>query len=236
MNHVIYKVREDLRLNSSEKARISGERFFKEEVKLYGMKASVIRAIAAENWIEVKTYPKTDIFLICEELWRSGYFEEAAVAIEWIIRMEKKITAEDFLIFERWIHQYVSNWAICDTLCNHPVGDLVMKHPELLADLKKWTQSPNRWVKRASAVSLIVPARKGLFLPHIFEIAELLMTGRDDMVQKGYGWMLKAASEAHREEVFCFVVNHKEKMPRTALRYAIEKMPEEMRRTAMARG
>jgi 3-methyladenine DNA glycosylase AlkD len=108
-----------------------------------------------------------------------------------------------------------------------------MKDPELLADLKKWTQSPNRWARRASAVSLIVPARKGLFLPDIFEIAELLLTDKDEMVQKGYGWMLKAASAAHREEIFQFVLKHKAIMPRTALRYAIEKMPEEMREKAM---
>jgi len=233
MEQIIEQIRNDLRLNSSEKERISGERFFKEEIKLYGMKASMMRQIAQNGWQEVKNCSKAEILNLCEEFWKSGYFEESIVAIEWVIHLKKQISADDFRILERWVHQYVSNWASCDTLCNHPVGDLVMKHPEFLADLKRWTQSPNRWVKRASAVSLIVPARKGLFLSDIFEIAELLLTDRDDMVQKGYGWMLKAASEAHREEVFQFVVKHKAVMPRTALRYAIEKMPEEMRKSAM---
>jgi len=54
-------------------------------------------------------------------------------------------------------------------------------------------------------------------------------------VQKGYGWMLKAASEAHQQEVFNFVMRNKTRMPRTALRYAIEKMPPELRSQAMAR-
>lgn len=236
MKSIIEEIRNDLRLNSNEKDRITGERFFKEEVKLYGMKSSVVRQIASKGWNEVKTLPKTAVFSICEELWKSGYLEEAAVATEWIILLKKKITAEDFLIFERWVHQYITNWANCDGFCNHPVGDLVMKYPEFLNDLKIWTQSPNRWVKRASAVSLIVPARKGLFLPDIFDIAELLLTDKDDMVQKGYGWMLKAASEANREDVFQFVQKHKAIMPRTALRYAIEKMPEEMRKRAMEKG
>ena len=56
---------------------------------------------------------------------------------------------------------------------------------------------------------------------------------RDDMVQKGYGWMLKAASQAHQEEVFSYVMQHKAVMPRTALRYAIEKMPPLLRAQAM---
>jgi len=55
----------------------------------------------------------------------------------------------------------------------------------------------------------------------------------DDLVQKGYGWMLKAASEAHQREVFEYVMKNKTEMPRTALRYAIEKMPEELRKAAM---
>jgi len=88
-------------------------------------------------------------------------------------------------------------------------------------------------MRRASAVSLIIPARKGLFLDIIFEIANSLMLDKDDLVQKGYGWMLKAASESHQQEVFDFVMKKKSIMPRTSLRYAIEKMPEEMRKQAM---
>jgi len=77
-------------------------------------------------------------------------------------------------------------------------------------------------------VSLIMPARKGMFLKDIFEIADILLLNTDDMVQKGYGWMLKVASEKHQKEVFDYVMSKKAVMPRTALRYAIEKMPREL--------
>jgi 3-methyladenine DNA glycosylase AlkD len=55
------------------------------------------------------------------------------------------------------------------------------------------------------------------------------------MVQKGYGWLLKEASKKHQEEVFDFVMRRKAEMPRTALRYAIEKMPIDLKKRAMAR-
>lgn len=90
-------------------------------------------------------------------------------------------------------------------------------------------------MRRAAAVSLIIPARKGLFLKDIFGLAEILLSDSEDMVQKGYGWMLKAASEAYEDNIFSFVMNHKAQMPRTALRYAIEKMPEDMKKQAMAK-
>jgi 3-methyladenine DNA glycosylase AlkD len=72
-----------------------------------------------------------------------------------------------------------------------------------------------------------------LFLNDIFEIANTLLTDKHDLVQKGYGWMLKAASQAQEKEVFDFVMSKKSIMPRTALRYAIEKMPPELKSRAM---
>jgi 3-methyladenine DNA glycosylase AlkD len=131
------------------------------------------------------------------------------------------------------VDRYVTNWATCDTLCNHSVGTLVEMYPELLTALKGWATSPNRWMKRAAAVSLIVPARHGKFLQDILEIADILLMDKDDMVQKGYGWMLKAASQAHQQEVFNYVMRNKAVMPRTALRYAIEKMPQDFKKKAM---
>lgn len=99
-----------------------------------------------------------------------------------------------------------------------------------------WGRSQNRWKRRASAVSLIIPARKGKFLKEIFALADILLLDGDDLVQKGYGWMLKAASEAHQKEVFDYVISNKTTMPRTALRYAIEKMPKELKDEAMGIG
>lgn len=106
-------------------------------------------------------------------------------------------------------------------------------YPEHISELKKWATSSERFVKRAAAVTLIIPARKGLFLDDIFEIANILLLDKDDLVQKGYGWMLKAASEAHQQEVFDYLMSKKTVMPRTAFRYALEKMPADLRAEAM---
>jgi 3-methyladenine DNA glycosylase AlkD len=161
--------------------------------------------------------------------------EESFVACNWSYNMHKQYQPGDFSIFEKWVEKYVHNWATCDTLCNHTVGTLVEMYPELAEGLKKWARSGNRWVKRASAVSLIVPAKRGKFLPDVLEIADILLQDKDDMVQKGYGWMLKVASQAHQDEIFRYVMKNKASMPRTALRYAIEKMPPEKRKMAMER-
>jgi len=80
-----------------------------------------------------------------------------------------------------------------------------------------------------------VPTRKGLFHPLAYRIADALLTDTDDLVQKGYGWLLKAVAEADQSSVIDFVMQRRATMPRTALRYAIEKMPPELKHQAMAR-
>ena len=64
-------------------------------------------------------------------------------------------------------------------------------------------------------------------------IAKALLMDNDLMVQKGYGWMLKEASKCHQKQVFDLVMSNKDKMPRTALRYAIELMPKQLKTKAM---
>jgi 3-methyladenine DNA glycosylase AlkD len=106
-------------------------------------------------------------------------------------------------------------------------------YPDLISKTRKWAKSENRWFRRAAAVSLIVPVRDGLLLKEVFRTADILLTDDDDMVQKGYGWMLKEAGNVFPDEVFAYVMKHKAVMPRTALRYAIEKYPPAKRKQAM---
>ena len=113
------------------------------------------------------------------------------------------------------------------------VGSFIEKFPSYIANLKTWTASDNRWVRRAAAVTFILPGRKDNFLNDIFEISDRLLTDKDDLVQKGYGWMLKEASKSHQQKVFEYVMKNKKEMHRTALRYAIEKLPKDLRDKAM---
>jgi 3-methyladenine DNA glycosylase AlkD len=235
MNIIIESIRVELIKNSDEKTRISGERFFKESVKLHGLKSAATANIGKEHFANIRGKPKSEIFELCEELWQTGYMEEAFIACHWSYNVRKEYVPDDIKVFERWISNYVTNWATCDTLCNHTAGTLIEMFPEKISYLKKWAKLPGRWMKRASAVTLIVPARKGLFINDIFEISGILLLDRDDMVQKGYGWMLKSASEAHQKQVFDYVMKNKAAMPRTSLRYAIEKMPKELKTLAMAK-
>jgi 3-methyladenine DNA glycosylase AlkD len=235
MKAVIEDIRRQLRKNADKKTRESAQRFFKEKVLHYGVKSAVVGRIAGESFKSVKDKNKDEIFDLCDKLWRSGYMEESFIACDWSYRVHKDYEPADFVVFEKWVGKYVDNWALCDTLCNHTVGTFLEMYPLYVEELKKWAVSDNRWMRRAAAVSLIIPARHAKFLKDIFYLADILLEDADDMVQKGYGWMLKSASQAHQKEVFQYVMKNKAAMPRTALRYAIEKMPKDLKQKAMRR-
>ena len=233
MENLIDKIRQELVRSIDEKTQATSQNFFKEEIKYYGVKTDIVGKISKEYFKLIESKSKSEIFDLCDRFWQSGYIEESFIACNWSYYIHKHYEPEDFKIFEKWINDYVKNWASCDTLCNHSIGEFIEMYPEYLSKLKEFAKSENRWMRRASAVTLIIPARKGLFLNDILEIADILLLDKDDLVQKGYGWMLKAASQTNQKEIFDFVIKRKTTMPRTALRYAIEKMPKELRTIAM---
>ena len=131
------------------------------------------------------------------------------------------------------LKKYVDNWGRCDTFCGGFFGELILMYPGLAKKTRKWAKSKNRWLRRASAVILIPSLKKDRQLDNAFEVADILLHDNDDMVQKGYGWMLKVAADKHMDDVYQYVLRHRAEMPRTALRYAIEKMPDKLRKKAM---
>lgn len=171
--------------------------------------------------------------VLSEWLLDVGYIEERFIAFEFAYRIKKQYEEKDFKRFEGWVRKYVGTWMECDDISSHTLGYFVYTFPRYIDQLKKWARSSNRWFKRAACVSMIYSARRGQHLRDIFEIAGILLEDGDDLVQKGYGWMLKEASKKFQKQVFGFVMKNKKKMPRTPLRYAIEKMPVGMRKRAM---
>ncbi len=215
--------------------RTDYQRFFKEKLEHpVGMKTPVLRGVSNKVFRAVKPYGKNEILDICDEMLASGRRYMRFVAFEWAGKLEKQYEQEDFARFECWLKDYVGDWGSCDHLCG-VLGKLIAEFPGLSSRRKKWAVSKNLWLRRASAVALIEPVRRGLLLKDVFETAGMLLKDEEDLVQKGYGWMLKVTGDRFFEDARKFVMKHKHDMPRTALRYAIEKWPPAKRREAMRR-
>ena len=234
--NLISQIKGELINNIDPEYREGERRFFKGAIKNFGVRLPNRRKITAKFWPEVKKLNKADLFKLAEKMFKSGYNELTTIAGSWIWHRREKFRQEDFRVFAKWVDKYFDNWAKIDDFCTHSLSYLINKYPKLATQLLTWTKSKNRWTRRAAAVTLIHPfGKEKKYLAQILKTAETLLTDTDDMVQKGYGWMLKEASNHNQKEVFNFVMKHKNRMPRTALRYAIEKLPLKLKLKAMTK-
>lgn len=233
VSELLKAIHTDLVAAGDEVFKQKSQRFFKEPVIFYGINNIKLKQINRKYLPEVKKLTKEQAFELFEIMLKNDYSEEAFLVTGWLPRFKGLFKKNDLKIFKSWIDKYLNNWAKIDTFCNHSVAYHLKKFPDDIDEIKSWTKSKNRWMRRAVAVTLILPARHGDYLKEAFEIADSLMTDEDDMVRKGYGWLLKEASRQHQREVFEYVMKNKALMPRVALRYAIEKMPPELKVEAM---
>ena len=224
----------ELKKYQSRKYRINAQRFFKEKLdQPWMLKGPVFKQLANDIWQTIKDRPKKEVFEACEELLASDLEARIGLAFDFAFRCRKDFKKSDFARFERWGRKHLTNWGTVDNLCCRALGYLILMYPELIPRTKKWAKSKNMWMRRASAVCLIVSLRKKQALADAFEVADILMMDEEDLVQKGYGWMLKEATHEFPDEVYQYVLRYRAVMPRTALRYAIEKLPPAMRKEAM---
>lgn len=222
LNGIHAEIQQQFREAGSEEKAESVRRFFKESIDTYGVSATLAKSMASEFARKYSSLSKKDWFDLCDLLWTSGKHEEGLMASHLSLRQKKHFDESDFARFEEWITTCISNWAQCDTFCNHTIGTFLEKYPAYSKKVVSWTRSGNRWVQRAAAVSLIVPAAKGLFVKESEEIVTRLSGSRDDMVQKGIGWLMKSMAEHDEEYVLSFLIAHKN-LPKLSTRYASEK-------------
>ncbi|MFH1065696.1 MAG: DNA alkylation repair protein [Nanoarchaeota archaeon] len=209
-------------------------KFHKDGKSHIGLSTAVTKKLAAEYFKRIKDLGKDKVLTLCEELLDSDSSKYQEITFDWAFRLRKQYKENDFLVFEKWLKKYVQSWSGCDDLCTHALGYFLWQFPCYTPNVYAWAKSKNKWERRASAVILIYSARRGRCLNDCLRIAEILLLDNEDLVQKGYGWMLKEASKCHQKEILGFVMKNKKVMPRTALRYAVEKMPEKLRKQARA--
>ncbi len=230
-----HDVLDELRAAIEPAYRESALRFVTRPVDhLLGVRTANTRAIAAKHFAQLKPMPMAERLIQCDALIETRIFEARIVAFDWAHRSRRLFEAQHLKHFYGWLAGYVDDWNDCDDLSAHVLGEFFLKFPASAIETSKWVRSNKRWVQRAAAVSLIPLVKKGQQLDQAFSIADALLKTEDDLLQKAYGWLLKEATRKFEPQVFDFIMQRKHEMPRTALRYAIEKMPAGMKRQAMA--
>jgi 3-methyladenine DNA glycosylase AlkD len=168
------------------------------------------------------------------ELLRSRWHEERLLAL---IILVNSYSAGDAAMREEIYRSYlahtafINNWDLVDASAPNIVGAHLW--PDDVAPLVALAGSPSLWERRIAIVATHHFTRQLSYEPTL-HISELLLNDRHDLIHKATGWMLREVGKRDQETLERFLRGHCREMPRTALRYAIERFPPRLRKTYMA--
>lgn len=217
-------------LEKADPSQIEGlSRFFKtapgqygEGDRFLGIKVPVTRTVVKDCWRSV-TFPEL------EECIDSEYHEvRLAVLLTLVENFKHRVGREACITFYLAHTSRINNWDLVDLSCYSLLGEwLLDKDRSLLYDLAR--SGCSIWEQRIGIVSTMAFLRRGQ-LEDTFAIADILLQHPHDLIQKAVGWLLREAGKRDKEALVAFLHPRYASMPRTMLRYAIEKFPEPERR------
>lgn len=220
-------------LSDAEKREIfpkffkAGKGEYGEGDRFLGVTVPNIRAIAKQH----KDISIEEI----RELIQSEWHEVRLCAL--IIMVEKSKKKDEALckeLFNLYLSQTkrINNWDLVDLSCRFIIGEYLLdKSRDILYHL---AQSPLLWDNRIAIVSTYAFIRKGQ-LEDTYVLSDIMMHHPHDLMHKAIGWMLREAGKRNPERLYDYVMSHRADMPRTMLRYAIEKFSPKERAILMKR-
>ena len=162
-------------------------------------------------------------------LLRSQIHEERLLALLLLVRLfSKGDGVRRTIIYDMYLENtaFVNNWDLVDSSAEHIVGAYLMDRSK--AVLYRLAESEDLWERRISIMSTFHFVKRHEF-SETLKISKMLLFDRQDLIHKATGWMLREIGKRHLPTEENFLKKHYKKMPRTMLRYAIEKFPEQKR-------
>ena len=214
-------------LGNKDKAK-KHQRFFKTGPGEYGEGDIFIGVTVPELRKLAKEY-KTITLKEVKQLLHSSIHEERLLSLFLLIhRFSKEDEPKKKRIYELYLKntKFINNWDLVDSSAGHIVGAFLFnKSKKPLYDLVK---SVNLWERRISIISTFYFIKRNLFSDTL-KISKILLSDKEDLIHKAVGWMLREVGKRDMSVEENFLKKHYKNMPRTMLRYAIEKFSESKR-------
>ncbi len=226
------KIIKELRGLSDDEKKTVLPRFFKTGKGEYG-EGDRFLGVIVPNTRKVAKNHKDSPYIVIEMLLESEWHECRLCALLMLIEKYRK-EPDEAVHFYLTHTKGINNWDLVDLSAPYILGDYLKDKTDrnVLCDL---AGSSVMWERRIAVVSTLMLIRHGQFDDTI-RLAESLIDSKHDLMQKSIGWMLREVGKRDKGLLVQFIEKHKHEMPRTMLRYAIEKFPEPERREFMRNG
>ncbi len=230
-------IKEIISHQNKEKSKILA-RFFKTRKGEYGEGDLFLGITVPESRKIAIKYSSTDL-LVIKKLIKNKYHEVRLIALLILVQKYKQAKTNNDLKFKKEIvdfylsqTKYINNWDLVDLSAHYILGDYLtsIKQNSALSLLKKLAKSNNLWERRIAIISTFAYIYNGQSKMAI-TIVKILLKDTQDLIHKACGWMLREVGKRVKEsDLTSFLDIYSSQMPRTMLRYAIERLPEKKRK------
>jgi 3-methyladenine DNA glycosylase AlkD len=232
------RARAALRKSADPRVARQQRAYFKkwEKLRFYGLSTPELRRIGRElHQLVQKDWTYADAIELCEHLMSDPYVESKHLGLMLLMRYRRQFEPDLLRRSQRWLERGLcDNWAVTDDLATRVITTLIDKFEPLAATVESWDHSPNLWVRRSSAVAFVYLIRKGRHLDRAYRIATVLEPDTHDLIHKACGWLLRECGKADAKRLEQHLLEHGPAIPRTTLRYAIERFSVAKRRHLLA--
>ena len=223
-------IRKFLKANADPANVKKYSRYFKEGYDPYGVDWEKLHQKIDEWFVKCqKGMSQKELLTLCEHLMSTGKYEEASIAIMFMVKLRDQYTKSLFNTMGKWCEKYITNWAHSD-VSSHSILYLFLSDKVIdFKDILAWTDSPHRWKRRAAAVTLVKDFSKSGSVPQALQVARKLILDPEKVVQQGVGWLLREVWKKSPEKVEEFLLKWKDQAPRLIIQYATEKIDKKKR-------
>lgn len=207
-----------------------------DQVRVIGVKSTRVREILAGIHERVRDrWMLKEVVAFTELCVRRREMEIRGIGTALLGKYAKVYEACLLHRVQRWLAAgNLDNWASVDSMAGNVVSPLLAKFPALVPEIVGWSASRNLWVRRMSVVPLVPFARHGEHLDEAYGVVETLLGDGEDLMHKATGWLLREAGKTDPARLEAFLRRHGPAVPRTTLRYAIERFPAAKRKALLA--
>lgn len=216
----------------ADKARAASyQRYFKEGVDFFGLDTEGARQVKTDLLSRVEgTWTADDAVQFCNAMVRDKHMESRGTGYQVVAHFVADAQPELLAHIKRWLEDFCGNWGLVDNLAPSVLAPLLDRHTELIPEVVAWTASASMWVRRGAAVAFVPLVRKKKHLATAYRIATRLLGDSEDLLHKAVGWLLREAGKTDMARLEKYLLSKGPKIPRTTVRYAIERFPKEERK------
>ena len=230
MLHTYKDIQQSLRQYATPERKRKIEWFFKTDKGQYGEGDQFIGVTNPDIRKVAKQYKDIDLQEI-ELLLQSPIHEDRLCALILLVNKNQKATLEhrkDIANMYIVNLHYINNWDLVDLSAHYILGRAIADDIQPMSILSDLAHSPILWERRISIISTMYFISQG-DINLSLNIAHKLLTDTEDLIHKAVGWTLREAWKKSSKKVEQFLIDNYSQLPRTTLRYAIERFPEEKR-------